>query len=274
MSMTLRIKRAELADQIEQLLEDGKIRTVEDVCTALKKKRGVQNVLETDPRFRLAIPSKVAAKRGYTLVNQPVRPVVETRGRTERPSYVEIWTNNPFQLMHKDETMVVDATNVLGRKCNGMTHEGGKCPQPVPLWPLLTLLAQAKTAHNHTIFFVDASTRHHVQEKGNFEKLVETGVVMEVPASYTADSKLLAWADKNNSAVLTDDVKMRWQYMALYPWTNDPTRFIGHMIDDEAHKEISYVRKQPQQVSPSPAPVATTSQPHTQAQHMRSKRSR
>jgi hypothetical protein len=259
-------KRAEIVDMIEKILGDGEPHitrdVIEEVFVKTGRRRYVQNTLETNDRFILVSPRKNPLDSTYALkkstvgpkqsktshphkavphaaptpVNKPAQPPL-------KPDYFEKWSSDPFALLGRGETLVVDVANLLGRRCGGMLHEGRACPNPAALWPILKLLAQSKATKIKAVFFADASTRHHVQGKEGFESLAEAGAIREVPASYTADSKLLSWANENHGVVLTDDYKMRSQYADLYPWVNDPTRFIGHMVDDSAAHTMSYVRK-------------------------------
>jgi hypothetical protein len=55
------------------------------------------------------------------------------------------------------------------------------------------------------IVVVDAALRHHIDKRGEFEKLVEQGEIKQAPAGTDADYFILSFARELNAGVVSND---------------------------------------------------------------------
>ncbi len=73
---------------------------------------------------------------------------------------------------------------------------------------------------------VDAALRHHIDEPGEYERLVETGAILQAPAGTDADYFILAFARELDAHIVSND-RFR-DREAAFPEVRD--RAIRYMI--------------------------------------------
>jgi hypothetical protein len=169
--------------------------------------------------------------------------------RIQTSQVVVRYESDPFKLLRDRESLVVDGSNLVGRRC---THHGeAKCNNPSPIWGLLQLLEQKKewkktaAQNSECIVVIDASLRHHVDDPVTLEGLVHQQLVVQAPPKTDGDSLILKLADERNAVVLSNDIRMRQAAVNSYAWLSDDQRFLEFTVVSDDSKEIQYTRRTP-----------------------------
>lgn len=172
-------------------------------------------------------------------------------GGPEHEGMEENYEQNPFRLLAAGESLVVDGSNLVRNRCDHKPYQ--ECNNPGSLWKLLQALEKEReweksaSTESRCHFVIDASLRHHVDDKAKLEDLINAKLVLQSPPRTTADSLILRLADETNAVVLTNDARIRQDYVQKFPWVTDEARFIRHTLVSSETKHIEYVRKVPSQ---------------------------
>ncbi|PKL71115.1 MAG: Zc3h12a-like ribonuclease, partial [Methanobacteriales archaeon HGW-Methanobacteriales-2] len=92
--------------------------------------------------------------------------------------------------------VIVDASNVA--------HYGKKDGKP-SLSKLLKAVEALEKLGYHPILIADASLRHEIDEKEEFNKLLDEEKVHQVPAGTNADHYILNLAEEEDAKILSND---------------------------------------------------------------------
>jgi hypothetical protein len=196
------------------------------------------------PQFKLRAGNAVMRLSRRETPYHYVAIDVYRQAQPER-EYLERWKENPFELLSEAESVIVDGSNLAkaGRKCKHEKHE--KCNNPGLVGRLSQLLELAEKRKRTTnvkgecIVVVDASLRHHVDEKTRLESLIDDKMIIQAPSRTRADTLILELADEKNAAVLSNDSME--EYAPQFPFVMMEERFVRYAVmSDEG---MRYVRK-------------------------------
>jgi hypothetical protein len=121
---------------------------------------------------------------------------------------------------HMKPVAVIDGANVALQE---RTHEG-----KARMESLMKMRSTLEERGYRPIIIVDASLRHDIDDRRQFEHMEDDGVIYQSPAGTQADYFVLRTAEEQNAIVVSND---RFKdYRDQFPWLREPGRRVPFMI--------------------------------------------